>query len=567
MRTAITFDRLRHRTRRLRARTSKPPASAASPAAPAADKPHAEFIPTQAQIDRFLAEGPDPTLRKISVADYWLHYKLMQATGIEKELGGEAQAIAALKALGEAYERKLRVAEVDVPKMIPAAFTGEGMSSGFVGMGMGSFVGLITGGMTSGAISRMSDKELADLSAAGAIKHEGGGGSAQLQVGKDGSLSQSMEFDVNEHGLNGKVKMKIKMDACPDANGKVTVDIEVDSQMSVSGKPGTGGHVQTKFKYERYLDDDAHLIDTGDGGSSNLRVRMGGSENFESQSVDLTIGHERGGKPIFEHHDEQGFSIFRPDEVERTQELLRATELLQTLMAEVMLRGMGSAGGSPWESGRCIDLKATSSPAKRKGIRPSTAFDLEAKPRAKDGGATVGGTVTATLNGGASLQPASGKVKADAKYGYTGPEKKNEAANVAFESRSKRGVGRATLEFDTKSGRPYRMEGGADEFHGVGQVCDLEAAIRRGGRRQHGALRAEFTRRRQVHLCRQHERVCRAWQRHVPGEVRRRRRGEHHRPGTRHGRNTYRPPDRRGHGAVHADAARGDSVRRVIAGR
>jgi hypothetical protein len=460
------------------ARDSELPASAAaSPAAPTADKPHAEFIPTQAQMDRFRAEGPDPTLRKISVADYWLHYKLMQATGIEKELGGESQAVAALKALGEAYERKLRVAEVEVPKMIPAAFTGEGMGSGFVGMGMGSFVGLITGGMTSGAISRMSDKELADLSAAGGIKHEGGGGTAELQVGKDGSLSQSMEFDVNEHGLNGKVKMKIKMDACPDVNGKVTVDIEVDSQMSVSGKPGTGGHVQTKFRYERYLDDDAHLIDTGDGGASNLRVRMGGMENFESQSVDLTVGHERGGEPIWEHHDEQGFSIFRPEEADRTRELLRATELLQTLMAEVMLRGGLGSGGSPWESGRCIDLKATSSPAKRKGIRPSTAFDLEAMPRAKDGGATVGGTVTATLNGGASLQPASGKVKADAKYGYTGPEKKDEAANVAFESRSKRGVGRATLEFDTKTLRAYHMEGGAGDFHGMGQVCDLEKSF------------------------------------------------------------------------------------------
>ena len=54
-----------------------------------------------------------------------------------------------------------------------------------------------------------------------------------------------MEFDVNESGLNGKVKMKSKMAACPDADGKVTVDIEVDSQMSVSGKPGTGGSVHT----------------------------------------------------------------------------------------------------------------------------------------------------------------------------------------------------------------------------------------------------------------------------------------------------------------------------------
>src|SRR5688572_4059971 len=108
----------------------KPAASTASPAAPPAGGPHAEIIPTQAQLDRFRAEGPDPTLRKISVADYWLHYRLMQATGIEKELGGEAQAIEALKALGEAYERRLRVAEVEAPRLIRAQFTGEGMTSG-----------------------------------------------------------------------------------------------------------------------------------------------------------------------------------------------------------------------------------------------------------------------------------------------------------------------------------------------------------------------------------------------------------------------------------------------------
>ena len=133
------------------------------------------------------------------MADYWLHYKLMQATGIEKELGGEAQAIEALKALGEAYERKLRVAEVEVPKMIPAAFTGEGMSSGFIGMGMGSFVGLITGGMTSSAISSMSDKELADLSAAGGDQARGRRRFGPIAV-RQGRLADAsrMEFDVNE---------------------------------------------------------------------------------------------------------------------------------------------------------------------------------------------------------------------------------------------------------------------------------------------------------------------------------------------------------------------------------
>ncbi len=53
------------------------------------------------------------------------------------------------------------------------------------------------------------------------------------------------------------------------------------------------------------------------------------------------------------------------------------------------------------------------------------------------------------------------------------PDKKEESASIAFEARSKRGVGRATLAFDTKVARAYRMEGGAGEFHGTGVVCNL----------------------------------------------------------------------------------------------
>lgn len=456
-------------------RAASPAPLAAAPAtSPVPSGPHADFIPTQAQLDRFVAEGPDPTLRKISAMDYYLHYKLMQATGIEKELGGEEKAVAALKALGEEYERRMRAMQIEYPKMIKTAFTGEGMSSGFVGMGMGSFLGLLGGGLSSAVVGNMSDAELAELNQKGGLKFDGSGGKAAFTFDKDGSMTQTMEFEVNEHGMNGKMKMTSKMTACPDPDGKVTVDIDVDSQMSVKGKPGTGGYVHSTFKYERYLDDDAHLIDTADGGAASNHIKMGGFENFQSQSFEVTTGRERGGKPIFVEHAESGYSIFQMDEVQKALELIKATDFLQTIVAESMLRGMLTSSGSPWEGGRCIDLKVTSDPGKRKGVRPSTAFDLEAIPRVKSDGAAAGGTVTATLNGGSTLQPASGKVKADAKYGYTGPEKKNETASIDFESRSKRGVGKASLAFDTKTGRPYHMEGGAGDFHGVGTACDLE---------------------------------------------------------------------------------------------
>lgn len=441
----------------------EPTEQAGQPAAPVST-----HIPNAAQLEQFLEEGPEPTLRKIAVADYWLHYKLMQATGIEEALGGEAQAVSALKALGEAYERLARGAADDAPKMIRAAFTGEGMTSGLAGMSMGAFMGMMTTGLYAG----LSDSDVAQLTERGPIRHSNDQGWYQVEFGKDGAISQSSEFEVNESGVNGKVKMKIRLDTCPDESGKVTLDVDVDSQMTMKGRDGAGGFVKSQMKYERWVDDDAKLIDTPEGSASNLRVNMGGIENFQRQSFDVTVGTERGGNRIMDVHDEQGFSIFRPEEVERTRKILDAVELLQTMVAEAMIRGL--AKGPPWETGRCINLKVASTPGKRTGAAPSSTFDLEATPRAKSDGKPAGGTVTATLTGGAALQPAGGKVNADAKYQYTAPEKKNESASIKFESRSRRGVGYATLEFDTKRASAYSIEGGADEFHGTGVACSLE---------------------------------------------------------------------------------------------
>ncbi len=427
-------------------------------------------VPSQAEIDRFLAEGPEPTLRKMAPFDYLTHYRVMEVSGIVEALGGEETAIAALKALGNLYERKLRGAEVDIPKMVPAAFDGAGIDSGFVGMGMGSFGGLIAGSMASGMVASMSDERLAELVKAGPIKLGDKNGAFEVQFDESGSVDQTIEFDGKvDQGLTGKIKIKIHIDGCPDPQGKLTVTLAVDSQMSVDGKPGVGGFVRSEFKLERFLDDDAQLM--GDNGSTaEMTMSAGGTQGGSSQSVDLRMGYGRDAHSGYEDFsNERGFSIFRMDEAKRAVQLAEQTFGFQQLIAEMMLRGMGKDGG-PWESGRCVDLKVTSDPGKRKGIRPSTAFDIEAIPRAKADGAPTRGTVTATLSGDSSLQPSSGKVPADAKYQYAGPDRKDQSASIAFEARSKRGVGRATLEFDTKKGG-YRIVGGkCTESY---TVCDI----------------------------------------------------------------------------------------------
>ena len=429
--------------------------------------------PAQAEIDRFIAQGPEPTLRRIVAFDYLAHYRVMEATGMVQALGGEQRALAALEALGQVYERRLRGAQAEVPRRVPAAFDGSAMDSGFVGMGVGAFGGLIAGGMTSTAASSMSDAELAELARQGPIQLGGEDGGFQVSFDESGAVDQTIEFEGKvAEGLTGKVKVQIHMDACPDAQGKLDITIKVESQMGVDGKPGMGGFVRAEFRMQRYLDDDAHLIGD-DGSAAEMTMTAGGSQGGRNQSFEARMGYGRGGAGAHqEFGNEQGFSIFHMDEVQHAADLANQSFRYLQLVAEMMLRGIGKGGG-PWESGRCVDVQASSSPGKRKGARPDTAYDIEVRPRARADGAPTGGSVRATLSGGRQLTPSSGKVPADAQYQYANPDRKDESASIAFEARSKRGVGRASLDFDTRRRQAYAAAGGLDDFHGTGTICDL----------------------------------------------------------------------------------------------
>jgi hypothetical protein len=67
------------------------------------------------------------------------------------------------------------------------------------------------------------------------------------------------------------------------------------------------------------------------------------------------------------------------------------------------------------------------------------------------------------------LNPRDKKVPADAKFDYQNPEKKDQSATIDFEARSKRGVGKASLQFDTKKGG-YRIALGNGESI---TTCDI----------------------------------------------------------------------------------------------
>ncbi len=486
----------------------------------------------QAELARFEAEGIEPLARQLAMGDYFLHYHLMQAAEMFEELGGEEQAIAALIAVGEAHERNVRWGEEAAPRMIPAQFGGEGMQAGMYGFGAASFVGVLVDQLTRDSgfkstmetyIEQLSDpsipkrevgtyadgvevlvsedghyverttnvdrnrdihskdygEQTGDMSMTTTeIDSNGfrstteritqGKTTGKATVGMDRDGAVMFESIVNEKGMQGRISVRVRMDTCPDAQGKVTVNMTVNSRICVAGKAGTCGNVHADFELERYLDDDAHLAELSKKDSSALRLMMGGRDGGRKVSLDVSVG-QKDGKPTYTENKTEGLSIFRPGEVRSAEKSIAEIYNYMAMLAEMMLRGMGKK--SPWESGRCVEVEVKTNPEKRTGADPGTSYRITVIPRARSDGQVTTGTVRATLSGDSSLDPADTKVKveADAKFQYDNPTEKDKKASIAFEARSKRGVGWATADFDTKN-KSY-------ELHGcriTGKICNVE---------------------------------------------------------------------------------------------
>lgn len=406
---------------------------------------------------RLRAEDPDSTAREITALEYPAYRELMKASGLDAALGGEAAGDTALRALFASYESKARSLREELPKMLPAAYSG--IDLGYSGFG----TSLVAGGLQNAAAVEMWDRAQQDGKTSGEFTQTAGDGS-QVSMQWNGSHASSTTVFEGKlpGGLQGKVTTKVEVTTCPDASGKIDIGFTSEAEIRASGQAGTGASIKVTANLSKYLDDDAELVD--DQVEMDVHVDQRTFDNYEGSFVDIT-------DTLSTSKGEMGTKVNKRSGKAGDASMQAAKAIADMAKMAAMQALEGAKKG--WESGSCVDLQVTSSPGKRKGVKPGTPFEIEAKPRAKSDGAPTGGSVSATLTGGASLQP-SGKVRADAKYSYKAPEEKDKAASIAFEARSKRGVGRASAEFDTKPPPAYRAAGGGGEFYGTGTICDLE---------------------------------------------------------------------------------------------
>lgn len=291
---------------------------------------------------------------------------------------------------------------------------------------------------------------LADQGNSGTQSDSSPGYSAEISI-SDGSVSSTFKIAESRGGASTQVSSETELSYCPAPDG--TLELKGKAEVRLTIKNVTAS-ISLDLVATGRLDDSATLVASDYTYRHQISSTTDGKGEFFDHSSgardDITVNRESSGTTL-----------------EFAQSAVDSAAALANMVANDMM----DAAKRGWESGRCVTLTVT--PSEDPGsLEPSAEITLDAAPTATLDGQPAAGTVTATLSGEGELDPTGAKVDAPATFTYTAADEKDLSGTATFESRSKRGVGKATLTLST-GGQAYSARGTEGEFTATGTICSL----------------------------------------------------------------------------------------------
>ncbi|HEX4983000.1 MAG TPA: hypothetical protein VFV63_14935 [Ilumatobacteraceae bacterium] len=398
-----------------------------------------------ARTDEVMAMGEDDREAALLAAGMELELDVAKASGLEAALGGREATRAALGAAWAPLVEQARAIDVESLSLgfrrgSPAPSIGEGLFGALMVVSLGAAVGVTN-----------------EIPAGPPVSEDNGKGFVITGSQNSASLSYNGTHTDSKTGVTTKLETNSTVVPCPDANGTFDASALVDVTVT---KGDAGQHGTLDVNVVGQVDDDAHLA------SSDLEFQMQWSKSGggSAELVDVSMKVPSSGDTSMTVNRTGGAV---------SPELVQGTAIGGLLYAMLIREGLLKAAQQGWESGRCVRLDVTPQPAP-KDMEPSSTAEITAAPRSKIDGSATGGTVTATLiSGGTSVDPSAAPVPADANMTYTAHSEPNNHGTVALEARSKRGVAKAELTFETRGPASFQIVGGLDDFQTNEAVCDV----------------------------------------------------------------------------------------------
>ncbi len=324
--------------------------------------------------------------------------------------------------------------------------------AGVPSLGLGLFGGfLVTTLVGESAVTRTNDGTVGKAELGEGIK---------IDASTDRVEVTTQHTSTDKAGVTTTLATRNVVTPCPKADGTFEASASIDTSSTINNG-ATGKRVTLDVTINGTVDDNADLV----GYDLTSRVQYADFVASRGGFVDLTIKLPQAGSATGEY-TRGGGTV--------TSEIVENASALSTLMVVLAGTRLSEAAKMGWESGRCVALQPTVSSGP-KGLQPSASVTINAAPRSKVDGTPTGGTVTALLSGGeAAVDPSSTPVPADAEFNYRAPGEKDKTGQVALEARSRRGVAKATIDFDTEAANyAATYDGGGISIRGT--IADLSA--------------------------------------------------------------------------------------------
>lgn len=383
--------------------------------------------------------------QELADIDLAVERQLWSLSGLEAALGGAQQADDLFARTNTAIRAELDAASGTVTARVKIGRKGVVLPADSLSEANGA---ALMGGLIIAGISASSAANMVDGKA---------NGSAPPEKGITRSVTQTtgtieVHSSTTVEGVEVRMDTKATVQPCPDASGRVVASV------TASGSTHQGA---TGMRYSYHVDvtvqvgDDAQIIDQ----TQAFRTEQSEYSPSGRRFLDIAYGAD-------------GTSSVKRAVGDLPDDFVRNTATGGVVMGMTLAAMATDGAKEKWLSGACVVLKPTVSEGPS-GLRPGAQVKITAAPRASVDGASTGGTVTAQMAGGeGSVDPSGTKVPADATFIYTAPTEPQKTGTVSLESRSKRGVGKASIRFDTYP-LSFSADGGAAEFHGTGTICDL----------------------------------------------------------------------------------------------
>jgi hypothetical protein len=393
--------------------------------------------------------------RRTELADLGLtlQAELAGLSGLTDELGGEASMTAALQqAWLPTIESTLALETTPLQfgfasAPAPAVDTGEGLFGGYMTVAL-----LLGDGVRS--TNGSTDAEMVERS--GSVP-----GNPKIEVHSSrGNVGGALEGEETANGVTTKLSVKYDVVACPDKDGNFDGTAHLDVSVS---KGAVGQRTTLDITLKGAISDNADIASLDIGFRAQAGRSSGGRGEFIDVSGAAGLGSSPGGVKV----NRSGGTV--------SPGLSSSAEATGSLYGLMIGALMYQAAETGWKSGRCVQLDATAAPGPT-GLEPGSTSAITATPTSKLDGTATGGKVTATLSaGGAGVSPTT-PVPAVAAFTYQAPDESGKGGTVSLESRSKRGVGKAAIDFDTKQlGYLATYDGGGISI--TGTISDLSTAF------------------------------------------------------------------------------------------